>query len=124
MRCGRRATATSDRTARDPGQRSVRLRCLDVRQELGTQPPKRCCSAPTCRGRAGSRVPDRPCQKLLITWPPACLLGGRFVGSMSRGHGPRLRSRQVPATVVEAGHSSGHRRARPAPHGSGLGVFR
>ncbi|MEU1939202.1 DUF6207 family protein [Streptomyces coeruleorubidus] len=31
MRCGRWATATSDRTTRDPGQLSVRLRCLDVR---------------------------------------------------------------------------------------------
>ncbi|MFF7856235.1 DUF6207 family protein [Streptomyces sp. NPDC007904] len=40
MRCRRWATATSDRTTRDPGQLSVRLRCLDARQELGTQPPR------------------------------------------------------------------------------------
>ncbi|WP_234341734.1 DUF6207 family protein [Streptomyces sp. NRRL S-646] len=32
MRCGRWATATSDRTTRDPGQPGVRLHCyLDVR---------------------------------------------------------------------------------------------
>ncbi|MFC9850662.1 DUF6207 family protein [Streptomyces prasinus] len=49
MRCGRWAAAASDRTTRDPGQLSVRLRCLDVRQELSTQPPARCCSALACR---------------------------------------------------------------------------
>ncbi|WP_241775883.1 DUF6207 family protein [Streptomyces exfoliatus] len=49
----------SDRTTRDPGQPGVRLRCLDVRQELSTQPPARYCSALTCRGRAGSRVRTR-----------------------------------------------------------------
>ncbi|WP_244204174.1 DUF6207 family protein [Streptomyces africanus] len=38
MRCRRWATATSDRTTRDPEQLSVRLRCLDVRQELSTIP--------------------------------------------------------------------------------------
>ncbi|MEU3379948.1 DUF6207 family protein [Streptomyces caelestis] len=38
MRCGRWATATSDRTTRVPGQLSVRLRCLDVRQELRHSP--------------------------------------------------------------------------------------
>ncbi|MGW0314048.1 DUF6207 family protein [Streptomyces flavidovirens] len=59
MRCGRWAAATSDRTTRDPGQLSVRLRCLDVRQELSTQPPARCCSALTCRDWAGSRVRTR-----------------------------------------------------------------
>ncbi|MFF8233875.1 DUF6207 family protein [Streptomyces caelestis] len=37
-RCGRWATATSDRTTRVPGQLSVRLRCLDVRQELRHSP--------------------------------------------------------------------------------------
>ncbi|MFE2280298.1 DUF6207 family protein [Streptomyces sp. NPDC059454] len=36
MRCGRWATATSDRTTRNPEQLSVRLCCLDVRQELST----------------------------------------------------------------------------------------
>ncbi|MFF5523078.1 DUF6207 family protein [Streptomyces coeruleorubidus] len=36
--CGRWATATSDRTTRDPGQLSVPLRCLDVRQELSRSP--------------------------------------------------------------------------------------
>ncbi|WP_277922224.1 DUF6207 family protein [Streptomyces sp. Root369] len=41
MRCGRWASATSDRTTRDPAQPGVRLR-----QELSTQPPARCCSAP------------------------------------------------------------------------------
>ncbi|WP_306934312.1 DUF6207 family protein [Streptomyces luteogriseus] len=62
MRCGRWATATSDRTTRDPGQLSVRLRCLDVLQEAQAQhtAPARCCSALTCRGRAGSRVRTRP----------------------------------------------------------------
>ncbi|MGX1887592.1 DUF6207 family protein [Streptomyces sp. NPDC055287] len=45
MRCGRWAAATSDPTTRDPGQLSVRLRCLDVRQKLSTQPPARRCSA-------------------------------------------------------------------------------
>ncbi|MET8114399.1 DUF6207 family protein [Streptomyces prasinus] len=49
MRCGRWAAAASDRTTRDPGQLSVRLRCLDVRQGLSTQPSARCCSALTCR---------------------------------------------------------------------------
>ncbi|MFC1230041.1 MULTISPECIES: DUF6207 family protein [Streptomyces] len=49
MRCGRWAAAASDRTTRDPGQLSIRLRCLDVRQELSTQPPARCCSALACR---------------------------------------------------------------------------
>ncbi|WP_437033607.1 DUF6207 family protein [Streptomyces sp. enrichment culture] len=33
-----RATTTPDRTTRDPEQLSVRLRCLDVRQELSTRP--------------------------------------------------------------------------------------
>ncbi|WP_239149736.1 DUF6207 family protein [Streptomyces sp. SID12501] len=34
------ATATADRTTRDPGQPGVRLRChLDVRQELNPQHP-------------------------------------------------------------------------------------
>ncbi|WP_428837225.1 DUF6207 family protein [Streptomyces coeruleofuscus] len=55
IRCGRWATATSDRTTRDPGQLSVRLSCLDVRLELSTQPSARCCSALTWHGRAGSR---------------------------------------------------------------------
>ncbi|MGW9497866.1 DUF6207 family protein [Streptomyces prasinus] len=32
IRCGRWAAAVSDRTTRDPGQLSVRLRCLDVCQ--------------------------------------------------------------------------------------------
>ncbi|WP_443058600.1 DUF6207 family protein [Streptomyces sp. NBC_00775] len=51
MRCGRRATATADRTTRGSGQPGVRLRCyLDVRQELSTQPPARC-----CRGGRASR---------------------------------------------------------------------
>lgn len=37
-----------------------RLRCyLNMRQELSTQPPARCCSALTCHGRAGSRVRTR-----------------------------------------------------------------
>ncbi|MFC8424639.1 DUF6207 family protein [Streptomyces sp. NPDC057236] len=38
MRCGRWATAASDRTTRDPEQLSVRLRRLDVRQAPSTQP--------------------------------------------------------------------------------------
>ncbi|MFE1795908.1 DUF6207 family protein [Streptomyces sp. NPDC059517] len=38
MRRGRWATATSNRATRNPEQRSVRLRCLDVRQELSTPP--------------------------------------------------------------------------------------
>jgi hypothetical protein len=60
IRCGRWATATSDRTTRDPGQPGVRLHCyLDVRQEINTQSPARCCSALTCCGRAGSRVRTR-----------------------------------------------------------------
>ncbi|WP_101376922.1 MULTISPECIES: DUF6207 family protein [unclassified Streptomyces] len=55
--CGRWATATSDRTRREPGQPGVRLHChLDVRQELNTQPPARRCSALTCHGRDDSRV--------------------------------------------------------------------
>ncbi|MET9527013.1 DUF6207 family protein [Streptomyces coeruleorubidus] len=58
MRCGRWATATSDRTTRDPGQLSVRLRCRDVR-ELSTQRAARCCSALTCHGRVGSWVRTR-----------------------------------------------------------------
>ncbi|MFH9067622.1 DUF6207 family protein [Streptomyces coeruleorubidus] len=37
MRCGRWATATSDRTTRDPGQPVSGLRCYpDVRQQLST----------------------------------------------------------------------------------------
>ncbi|WP_229882384.1 DUF6207 family protein [Streptomyces alanosinicus] len=57
MRCEQWATATSDRTTRNPGQPGVRLHCyLNVRQELNTQPPARCCSAQTCHGRADSRV--------------------------------------------------------------------
>ncbi|MFE7647843.1 DUF6207 family protein [Streptomyces phaeoluteigriseus] len=39
MRCGRWATATSNRTTSRSGQPGVRLRCPDVRQEPGTQPP-------------------------------------------------------------------------------------
>ncbi|MFF9025731.1 DUF6207 family protein [Streptomyces eurythermus] len=38
MLAGRWATATAERTTRDPGQPGVRLRCyLDLRQELTTR---------------------------------------------------------------------------------------
>ncbi|WP_443070329.1 DUF6207 family protein [Streptomyces sp. QHH-9511] len=37
IRCGRWAAATSDLTTRVPGQLSVRLRCLDVRQAAGSR---------------------------------------------------------------------------------------
>ncbi|MFD5159199.1 DUF6207 family protein [Streptomyces hawaiiensis] len=56
MRCGRWAAATSDRTTRDPGQPSVRVRCCpDVCQELSTQPRR--VGGPWFSSRASTKRP-------------------------------------------------------------------
>ncbi|WP_435881125.1 DUF6207 family protein [Streptomyces pharetrae] len=49
---------TSDRTTRDPQQLGVRLRCLDVRQELSTQPCP--CRSPHPHSRLDRPVPPLP----------------------------------------------------------------
>ncbi|WP_324606173.1 DUF6207 family protein [Streptomyces griseus] len=64
IRRGRWATATSNRTRQDPRQPRVRLRCLDLRQELSTQPPARCCSAlPAMVGSAAGGHAHSVCRR-------------------------------------------------------------
>ncbi|WP_323181764.1 DUF6207 family protein [Streptomyces antibioticus] len=106
MRCGQRATATSDRTTQDPGPTGARLYCyLDVRQELNTQLPARCCSALTCHGQAGRRVRTLALRKFArrsCDGGPGC--GGRR----------RRRPRRCRALVERSPSRSSRQRSRTA----------
>ncbi|WP_461086898.1 DUF6207 family protein [Streptomyces deserti] len=63
MRCGRWATATSDRTTRDPGQPGVTAALLPGRAPGAQHTVARCCSALTCHGRAESRGVRSLCRR-------------------------------------------------------------